>query len=236
MKKKNLMWLMGIGILSTMICFLMASLAMANDSEANVTTKTLAEDIYDLSMSLKVPQVQNNTTSNGYRKFTVQKIKGKMYIVWKSDGTFQIEFSDLVNKNFKVRGVNVTYEGYQDESVYPRFNFIGNNKTGNFTTPCICFSVVLEPSYALGGATEDNSFILVMSAKGTAKYKKNLGCTIATTLSGYVAGHQGCGCMDYGHKSPTRNATICGPGSGVSDVVATFGIWKAKWKGRRCCK
>lgn len=238
MNKKALMWLFGIGILSTTSYFSMTSIVKADDVDANTTktTSTLARDIYDFSMILKVPQVKDNTDSKGYRKFATQKIKGKMYIVWKSDGSFRIEFSDLVNKNFKVKGVNVKYEGLQDESVYPRFNFIGNNRTEKFTTPCICFSVVLKPSYALGGATEDNSFVLVMSAQGTSKYKENLDCTVAAKLSGYVAGHQGCGCMAYGHKSPTRTATIRGPGSGVSDVVATFGSWKAKWKGRSRCK
>lgn len=236
MKLKMLAFLMGIGLLSIPPYYGNTSAARADDIEEENTVSAIAEDVYDFTLSLKVPQVLENNLSTGYRKFKAQKIKGKMYIVWMGDGSFRIEFSDLVNKNFKVRGVNVTYEGIQDESIYPRFNFIGNNKTGKFPTPCLCFSVMLEPSYALGGATEDNSFVLVLSAKGTSSYKSKYCCTIATKFSGYATGHQGCGCMDYGHKSPTRNATLCGPGEEVNDVVATYGTWSAKWKGRCFCR
>ena len=53
MKKKNLIWLIGIGLLSTIPYFLIVSIAKAEYAEVDETTKTLAEDIYDFSMILK---------------------------------------------------------------------------------------------------------------------------------------------------------------------------------------
>lgn len=235
MKKRLMIWLLGLGLLAMPPYGFFASEVRGDDideygEETEETSPVIAADEYSFSLTLKVPQVLNNTSSLGERKFKTQHIKGKMYIVWHEDGTFSIEFSDLVNKNFKVRGVNVTYDAIPDESVFPRFNYIGNNKTGKFSTPCLCFAVVLEPSYALGGATEDNSFTLVLSGKGTSSFKKDQNRTVAKTFSGYAAGRQGCGCAAYGHKSPTRDATVCGPGERDNDVVATFGKWTATWK------
>ena len=43
--------------------------------------------------------------------------------------------------------------------------------------------------------------------------------------NGNVAGTLGCGCMAYGHKSPTRKITFYGPGDEVDDVAAVFGNW-----------
>ena len=193
----------------------------------------VAVDTYILNLSLKVPQVLSNTNSKGYRKYKNQLIKGNMYIIWMSDGNFKIEFSGLENQNFKVGGKKVTYIGTEVINVVSsRFNWIGSNKTDVFKTPCLSFYLELEPSYAQGGNTEDNSFYLMMAGMGVSSYRANYKSRIAYSLSGYASGTQGCGCSEYEHKSPTRTAKIYGPSDSPEDVVATFGKWSAKWKGR----
>ena len=139
----------------------------------------------------------------------------------------------LYNVNFKVGGTKVVYTEYDANIVLPRFNWIGSNKTGAFITPTLCFSIALEPSYTISDVNEDNAFYLTLSGKGIAANKKILGCRVATKISGYATGTQGCGCSDYGHKSPTRRGSACGPSESVDDTVATFGHWTAKWV-RRC--
>ena len=221
-------WIAGIPIISN---------AYATDAdEEDVSSAVVAIDIYSFSLNLKVPQVLNNTKSLGYRKYQTQRIKGDMYIKWMDDGSYAIEFGNLKNSRFKVNGAYVTYKGYEDkEVVYTRYNYIGSNKTDAFKTPCLCFYLELEPSYAKGGNTEDNSFYILLAGTGSSTFKGKFGSRIATRLHGYAAGTQGCGCAAYSHKSPTRNATIVGPMDGVSDVVATFGSWSAKWTRRMMC-
>ena len=201
----------------------------SDESSADV----VAVDEYDLRMRLQVPQVFDNTTSQGYRAYKPQVISGPMFVDWLSNGRFKIDFGKLVNAHFKVRGVNVTYTTeVLSDTVYPRFVYIGNNKTDRFITPCICFYVQLLPSYAIGDPGEDNSFYLMFAGKGSSIYNGSLGARIAKRFYGYVAGMQGCSCMAYGHKSPTRNAGISGPTEVVNDVVSSFGTWRATWKNR----
>ena len=204
------------------------------DGEESLTV--LATDTYSFVLNLKVPQVLDNTKSLGYRKYKTQKITGDMYVKWLADGTFAIEFGNLVNSKFTVNGAKVTYKGYEDRNVvYTRFNYIGSNKTDVFKTPCLCFYLELEPSYAKGVNSEDNSFYVLLSGSGNSKFDKTYGSRIATKFTGYASGTQGCGCKAYSHKSPTRSATIVGPMDDVSDVVATFGTWNARWKSRMMC-
>ncbi len=213
--------------------FALFSLFVAGETRRDECTP-IAIDTYDIVLSLRVPQVFSNTTSQGYRKYKRQLIKGKMDLIWMSDGTFGFDFYNLVNKTFKVGGENVRYTGIEGREIaYPRFNWIGNNKTDYFKKPCICFYIELEPSYSKGGNTEDNSFYLMMSGTGSSVFMSQYKSRIATYFSGYAAGTQGCGCNAYGHKSPTRKATIMGPMYEPEDVVATFGQWKARWKTRK---
>lgn len=204
------------------------------ESTSEAEAERIGADEYLFKMRLNVPQVVDNTTSQGKRIYRVQTIKGPMYIVWLADGNFRIEFGNLVNLNFKVGGENVTYEGREmKEVVYSRFNYIGDNRTGKFIKPCLAFFGEFEPSYAKGEASEDNSFYLMFSGYGMSTVKRAYGgARIATCINGYVAGVQGCGCSAYGHMSPTRDATIMGPGEKVNDVVSTNGRWRMVWKGR----
>lgn len=218
------------------VVLLASSTAIASAEDDYYDSTILAVDTYSFVLNLKVPQVIGNTKSLGYRKYQIQRIKGYMLIKWLSDGTFAIEFDNLRNTKFKVNGEYVTYKGYEGRSViYTRFNYIGNNKTEVFMTPCLCFYLELEPSYAKGGNNEDNSFYVLLSGTGNSAFKCSYRSRIATRLRGYASGTQGCGCAAYSHKSPTRGASVDGPIDEVSDVVATFGTWTAIWKSRMVC-
>ena len=207
---------------------------LASDDEPN--SSIAAIDVYSFSLWLKVPQVINNTTSQGERRYKSQKIIGTMYVKWNVDDSFTLVFENLENKNFKVGGYNVTYEGFEDRNTfYTRYTYTGSNRTNTFTKPELCFFLELLPSYAIGGNNEDNSFYLLLSGAGTSTIKKAYGARIATRIHGYAAGSQGCGCSAYSHKSPTRIASVCGPSERVLDVVATWGTWTAKWKQRIDC-
>ena len=191
----------------------------------------IVKDEYVLTLSLKVPQVIDNMESRGYRKVQRQTISGKFYVLWDAEGGYRFKTEGFYNKNFKVRGKNVTYTGYADETIiYPRFNYIGSNRTGKFIKPCLSTSLILEPSYAIEDVNEDNSFYLVLSGFGVSAMK--YGERVITSFSGYATGSQGCGCMDSGHTSPTRIASSTGPSDEPDDVVATYGTWNMRWKKR----
>lgn len=187
-------------------------------------------DYYDFDATLKVPQVVNNSTSQGKRSYVTQHVVGRMAIDYLEDGSILFDFIDLYNKNFKVNGGKVTYTAYvNEEKVYPRLNYIGNNKTDKFQTATIAFYMEALPSYAKGEAGEDNSFLLTFAGKGTTSTALAKGCRLPKTFGGNCAGTQGCGCAAYTHKSPTRRASATGPTDMVDDVAATWGTWKAKF-------
>ena len=216
---------------------MLSTKSLANNGEGDVESmEYVAMDEYGLSLRLQVPQVLDNTKSLGYRTYRSQMITGPMYIVWLEDGSFEVKFGKLVNNNFKVGGEKVTYEALEmKDTVYSRFVYIGNNKTEKFIRPCLAFFAQLLPSYAIGEPEEDNSFSLMLSGKGVSAYKQALKARVATKITGYVSGIQGCGCAAYGHKSPTRDASMDGSSTIVDDVVPTFGMWTAKWKKRYIC-
>lgn len=215
---------------------LVGATALTNIPQVKGDEPVEGGDVYNFKMTLKVPQVLDNTASRGYRAYKSQTIKGTMYVLWNADGGYGIQFSGLTNANFKVGGANVTYKAFVNEDlIVPRFTYIGSNATEKFVKPCLCFAAVFEPSYAIGEPTEDNSFTLMLSGSGLSANKKAYNARIATSFSGNVAGVQGCGCADYGHKSPTREASACGPSDEVSDIVATYGTWRATWKNRVFC-
>lgn len=196
-------------------------------------------DLYDFTMSLKVPRIYNNTASLGYRKDQLQKIKGILKITYKEGErrpTFEI--INLVNKTHKLsNGKNVTYNVTVDndgEQVYPRFNYIGNNKTKKFTKAKIIFYFDANPSYNIGEDDEDNTLLITLSGSGTGVKKKKYNyAQIVTTMSGRATGTLGCGCMAYGHVSPTRIVGPYGPLlDEVDDVSPLEGTWKARFTGR----
>ena len=197
-------------------------------------------DVYSFTAKLKVPQVLNNSTSRGYRKYQTQKIKGYLLVGYHDDGTVEFEFTDLYNANFKVGGSAVTYDAIIDpEKLYPRLNYIGDNAKEKFTTATISLYAEFVPSYDKGGGGEDNSLLLTFAGKGNTSTTLMKGCSLPKTFTGYCAGTQGCGCTAYSHKSPTRRASACGPTKEETDVAACFGTWTAKYVkkfSRQICK
>ena len=138
-----------------------------------------------------------------------------------------VQFTNVVNRTHKLSNSgNVTYNMVLDTIAWPRFNAIGSNKTEKFKTASICFYAAAEPNYNKGEFDEDNALYVMIAGKGTFHSKQ----LYLKSASGKVAGTLGCGCMAYGHKSPTRKITFYGPGEVVDDVAAVFGTWKLKHK------
>lgn len=215
------------------------------------TFADLITDTYNLKLSLRIPRVYNNTESQGYRKYQTQKITATMKVTYDTDdvGTCPtIEICDMINNTHKVNGSKIQYTVLVDndgQTVIPRFNALGNNKKNEFKQASVIFHIECEPSYAKGEPNEDNSLYITLAGIGTVadRYwyscgdegsylgttKKSGACKVGvvTKLSGYVTGAQGCGCTDYGHVSPTRVMSVCGPSDVVTDVAAVYGTWSA---------
>ena len=225
----------GIGklgiVLSAMSTTIACSVGYAAYSDGNGSPKTVAEDLYSMTLNLNVPQVSNNSSSAGERRYMSQTVKGEMAFVWREDGSHAFRFGVFENTGFKVGGRPVTYEVVIDrEKPLPVFCWIGSNGKGRFRTPTMSFSIVMEPSYAIGDVGEDNSFYLTLSGKGSSSIKG--GSRIANSVRGKAVGTQGCGCSDYGHLSPTREAGIDGPSDGAMDIAATEGTWSIRFRRR----
>lgn len=166
-------------------------------------TYSTARDVFDLKLSMKVPRIYNNNQSLGYRKYQTQTVNGEMLIDFDKYGSItNVTFRNMVNKTHKMsNGKYVTYDAYIDSDIiYPRFNVIGNNNTGKFTTPSVSFYLAADPAYNIGEMSEDNGLYILMSGYGTLDAKKGN----IKTISGTFGGTLGCGCMAYGHVSPTR--------------------------------
>lgn len=225
--KSTLFKIMGMSIIS-----IMAYLSFATvDYGDGQSSRIVAEDHYKFILHLRVPQVRNNSNSTGYRRFEYQSIRGTFMVNWHEDGSRSYSLVDCQNRSFKVGGNFVTYNAtVGDDIMYTRFNYIGYNSNNLFKIPVICTSLILEPSYAISEANEDNSFYLVLSGSGSSAMKG--GNRIATSMSGRAVGTQGCGCTDYGHKSPTRGMGIQGPTNAPEDAVGTYGNWTLRWTKR----
>lgn len=169
--------------------------------------------LYKMTMRLCVPRVYNNMQSLGYRKAKWQLITG--YITVDKDaccedgGYYEPEIWSygFVNKSHKVNGQYVTYRDCaMGENVMWRY--IGSNKTGVFKNTCIKFGLDLDPSYNIGDDEPDNTLIIQLSGIGSSE----------KLIRGGVSGQIGCGCMAYGHVSPTRD--LCG---NVRDITPLYG-------------
>lgn len=185
-------------------------------------------DVYDFKARINVPRVYDNANSEGYRKFQMQTLEGRIEIEYGEEFQPSISLVGLVNKTHKVNGENVTYKCLtNDERLYRRMNFIGSNKTGKFRTPAICIFVEAYPSYAVESQEEDNSLYFVMSGKGSST--TCMGARIPKTIRGNIAGTIGCGCTGYGHISPTRVLGKCGVSELVDDVCPLYGTFIMKY-------
>ena len=203
-------------------------------------------DKYSLTMSLQVPRVYNNTESTGYRRIQTQKITGDMFIEYFTNNTYQISVSNLVNHTHKINGEYVTYECEVDNEGYiwgPQLGYIGNNKTDTFKTPFMFFYMECMPSY-VSLDEPDSTLVISLSGVGSSMLKSvytynekgrkvlDYKYRYISYISGNVAGTLGCGCTEYGHKSPTRVAGPFGPTDEAVDISVVKGTWKIKYKER----
>ena len=205
----------------------------SDESEDDV--KIAAVDVYDFTMSLRIPRIYNNERSLGSRKYQRQRIVGEMRICYDATGSLvKVLFANMVNKTHRLSsGALLTYPNTRlDTLIYPRFNAIGSNKTGKFDVASVCFYLAAEPSYNVGEFSEDNALYVMLSGRGkfhpNKKYLKS--------VSGKAAGILGCGCMAYGHVSPTRKIGYWGATDVVDDVAAVDGTWSIKFNSEKSSK
>lgn len=227
--------------MKTLLKIMLASLLISFGSAVNAESVT---DIYKFTLTLKVPRIYNNTESLGYRKYQSQKLEGRLYITWKDELVTrpQITVSNLVNKTHLINDNRIRYYVEVDDYfILPRLNVIGNNKTDKFKTSSIVFYMDANPSYNIGADEPDNTLMLLVSGKGIVnrkykayyifpeweKYLYYEEYSICNKLKGTVSGNIGCGCREYGHKSPTR---LMGPYkhlNKIDDIASVFGTWRA---------
>ena len=185
-------------------------------------------DTYKFTMNLKVPRIYDNMQSLGYRKLQSQRLVGELQFVYKSDGTTTVRVKNLVNKTHKINGIPISYVCYEFPYDYhePLVVGIGSNKTGKFKQGGAEFAFQADPSYNIGGVDEDNTLILELSGYGTLKGN------VLKNLKGAVKGQIGCGCMAYGHISPTR-LFLGWLTDYVHDVAPLYGTFHAQFRSRR---
>ena len=199
-----------------------AGLAAAIPATAQTTV-----DTYRFTMNLRVPRIYDNMASKGYRKLQSQKLKGDLQFAYKTDGTVEVRVKNLVNKTHKVSGIPITYVCYTFpyESHEPLVVGIGSNRTGRFRKGGAEFAFQADPSYNIGAVDEDNTLLLELSGYGAIREGK------LRNIRGSVKGQIGCGCMAYGHISPTR-LYLGWVTDIVHDVAPLHGTFKAVFKGR----
>lgn len=185
-------------------------------------------DTYKFTMNLKVPRIYDNMASKGYRKLQPQRLVGDLQFVYKDDGTVKIRVKNLVNKSHKIGGNRISYVCYEYPYDYhdPLVVGIGSNKTGKFKQGGAEFAFQADPSYNIGAVDEDNTLILELSGYGTLKGD------VLKNLKGAVKGQIGCGCMAYGHISPTR-LFLGWLTDYVHDVAPLYGTFHAQFRNRR---
>ena len=188
-------------------------------------------DEYTFTMFVQVPRIYDNMHSLGSRKYQYQRLKGTLNLTWEAGEVRPtVTIVGLTNITHRINGACISYKTTIDEGtfVYPRFNVIGNNRTGIFKTGSVVFYVDADPSYNIGEDMEDNSLLLTLSGRSTTKVVN--GRMVFNAVRGYAAGTLGCGCKAYGHTSPTRVMGVEGPTDYVDDVAAVFGSWNMRYK------
>ena len=174
----------------------------------------------------------DNAKSLGRRVYQTQRITGEMLIRYDMAGELvDIAFAGMTNRTHRLSdGRLLTYPDTRlGDVVYPRFNAIGNNKTGKFDTASVCFYFEAEPSYNMGEFDEDNALYVMASGRGVFHPSKKY----LRRASGRAAGTFGCGCGAYGDVSPTRRIGKNGATDVVDDVAAVDGTWSIVFKCRR---
>ena len=103
---------------------------------------------------------------------------------------------------------------------------IGHNRTGKFRDGGIEFAFQADPSYNIGKVDEDNTLILELSGYGKIK------SGVLRNIRGAVKGQIGCGCMAYGHVSPTR-LYLGFVSDIVYDIAPLYGTFSATFRNRK---
>ena len=224
--------------------------ALAALAFTNAAKSDLFVNEYRFIINQKVPRIYDNNTSQGYRKYQAQRIKGTLYIVYdmnpESIRLPRIFVKDLVNRTHRLANDQyVTYKvTVNNKGAGPgpltRVNVIGDNETEVFSTPSIVCYMDAEPSYNKGEDDEDNSLLITLAGYGISSNRKIWvhvqnddqstvieypSKKVIRKVNGYNAGSLGCGCMAYGHKSPTRVSSWFDHSGRVDDVAATLGMW-----------
>lgn len=166
---------------------------------------------YDLSMTLRVPAIVDNSQSLGKRVYKVQHLKGSL-TVKTTEGEPEVSVTGLWNKSHRMS--NGKYVTYSTVVEGVGWHVVGDNRKGVFKKPSVFLSMEATPSYALADG-EDNTLIVTLAGGGSSD----------KVIHGYVSGQLGCGCYAYGHVSPTR---IMWNPCAVVDTAAVWGTWKAK--------
>lgn len=207
---------------AALICAVIAPLTASAPREGRMMVLDNVTDYYDFRLTLKVPVIIDNMESLGRRKYKNQQIVGSFAVHYSSDkdGDRQIDFAipALTNRNYKIRGTNVTYETTLDNVTWVA---IGSNRSNIFNVGSVAFSMDADPSYNVGDDEPDNTLVLTV-----AGYGKQFGA-----FRGFAAGQLGCGCRAYGHVSPTRQLGPQGATDKVQDIAACFGQFRMKWTG-----
>lgn len=188
-----------------------------------VPAKARSETIvYRIIMSLNVPRVYDNMKSLGYRRNQLQKITGYVTVdkeLHENEYEPRIEASCFYNKTHKIGGKYVTY--YDSVASDVMWRYIGSNRTGLFKNAQIKFNIDLNPSYNIGDDEPDNTLIVQLSGRGATENR----------IKGSVTGQIGCGCLAYGHVSPTR--TVDGRISDITPLYGTFSMTRIAVIGSR---
>lgn len=178
---------------------------------------------YKVSIRLNVPRVFDNMQSLGYRKMQWQSITGYVAVDMSAPDKSSCEpvvyAYNFVNRTHKVQGSRVTYLDAWATDVMWRY--IGSNKTNVFRKPNVKFSLDMNPSYNIGDDEPDNTLIMTLAGSGSSD----------SLIIGRITGQIGCGCMAYGHISPTR--TVDGR---VSDIVPLYGTFTMRLVSRSMCR
>lgn len=218
-----------------LICAFSCIVASAND--AAVT------NVYDFSMSLKVPYLDNGT-----RTYKNQKIVGYMYAEYSSNELVNV-WVEAQNRKTKV----LHLMSFSGDSFY---NLMGKtDKKSLRTVPTIYFEgadeeTVLESCCA--APEEGHEFIKKIQLAGTGKLRQvktvvigcdqcggssvtTAYCNILVNMNGYATGYMDCLCPDDEDWWHTVKTCLCGVFlDDVGNVepshdAAFWGTWKAKF-------
>lgn len=200
----------------------------------------IVTNVYDLSMSLKVPYLKN-----GIRNYAGQKLKGEMYVVYEEDQIVNV-FAEVTNTTTKVaHSLDMTSSFYylmgkeskKSPRTVPTVFFVGQDYEAVATSPK--FDAHEKISYiALAGTGKLNSIKSVTTGCGVCGQAVSVTeyCNLLWSMSGNVVGVMDCECPDEEEGwSHTLITDLCGVYYDVDEQVerthdaSFYGTWSAKF-------